>query len=163
MSNDLKDLIDTSKSILNKLKMDKDTPRISHQDQLREEIATYIGNQTRRMIQDDQFTEIAELELADRIMQHNITNEELMEYIRIKKNGKAINTTALLEIFKPSPNSSNPLITPPPSLEGDNDILKDLDPNQRQALAKLQMFLGQAVKNSIKKNTKEGSEDDNND
>lgn len=162
MSDDLNDLVRQSKDIIERLKMDKATPRISHQDQLREEMATWIGNQTKRLVQDDQFTEIAELELADRIMTHQLSNDELLEYIRIKKQGKAINTTALLEIFKPIPNANNPLITAPPTLEGNENILADLDPSQRQALAKLQMILAQsnikkpATKLAPEKNNSEG-------
>lgn len=133
----IKDLIKESNELLDNLysQSNESSKRISSQEELREEVATFVVSQMNRIQKQDILRGLIEAELANKVLLHELSTDELQSlYVAISKE-KSSNTMSLLDMFKPTNASPNSLMTPPTKEEENNSL--DYSPEQRQALEKL--------------------------
>ena len=136
----IKDLINESTELLNNLYANADIDKkVSSQEELRTEVATFIVSQLNRIQKQDVLRGLIEAELAQKIMLHELSAGELQDLYSTISREKSQNTIALLDIFKPTNTTPNSLITPPTQENEDTNI--EFTPAQRQALAKLTQII----------------------
>lgn len=129
------ELIKESNELLNSLYSKSKENKITTQDELRTEVANFVVSQMNRIQQQDSLRGLIEAELAQKILLHELSTEELQSLYTTISREKSNNTVSLLDIFKPTNASPNALITPPTKEEEKSAI--EYTPSQRQALEKL--------------------------
>ena len=131
----IKELIKESNELLNNLYENAETSKkVSSQDELREEVATFVVSQMNRIQKQDALRGLIEAELASKIALHELSTEELRDLYSTISREKSANTMSLLDIFKPTNASPNSIISPPLR---DEEKTIEYTPSQRQALVKL--------------------------
>lgn len=142
----IKDLINESKELLGNLYANADeNKKISSQEELRTEVATFVVSQLQRIQKQDILRGLIEAELAQKILLHELSTGELEDLYAIISKEKSTNTISLLDIFKPTNASPNSLITPPSKDDDTSSV--EYTPSQRQALAKLTHIIEAIEKN----------------
>jgi hypothetical protein len=152
---DYKSIINESKNILSALYDGENIKPISSQDQLRENLMSFISNQLGSIARQDVFRNLIEAELINKILLHEMSSDELMDMYKMISGEKAKTTTALLEPFKPTNSTSNPLLNPPGEDADTEEMAKKLTPNQRQTFNKLGMILEMLDKKEKEREEKE--------
>lgn len=131
----ISDLIKESNDLLDNLYKNVDTKKISSQDELRAEVANFVVSQMNRIQKQDALRGLIEAELAQKIVLHELSTDELVTAYSTISREKSNNTISLLDIFKPTNASPNSLITPP--REEEEKTALEYTPAQRQAIEKL--------------------------
>ena len=134
---DITELIKESNTLLNKMYSSVDeSKKISSQEELRNEVSSFIVAQLNRIQKQDILRGLIEAELSQKIVLHELSTAELRDLYATISKEKTVNTTALLDIFKPTNTTPNSLVTPPVKENEDSGAI-EYTASQRQSLAKL--------------------------
>lgn len=129
------DLISESKEILKTLRANgKKAKNISTQDELRSEISSFVANQMQSIQHQDELRALIEAELTKSILLHELNIDQLQSLYQTISTEKSRNTSALLDLFKPT-QSSNALMTAP-SRDEDAELVS-LSAEERNSIDKL--------------------------
>ena len=138
---DTNTLVEESKELLKSLyNLDENkVTRITSQDDLRNDVSSFISSQLKNLENQNTLKSIIEAEMAKRVLTHDLSNDELRSWYATISSEKSKNVDSLFKVFIPSQVSPNPIITPATKDEEKETI--DLSPSQRQAIEKLSRII----------------------
>ena len=143
---DTNTLVEESKELLNSL-YDVDKSRVTRivtQDDLRNNVSSFISSQLKNLENQNTLKGIIEAEMAKRVLTHDLSNDELRSWYATISSEKSKNVDSLFKVFVPTQVSPNPIITSATKDEEKETI--DLSPSQRQAIEKLSRIISVANK-----------------
>lgn len=138
---DTNTLVEESKELLKSLyNLDENkVTRITTQDDLRNDVSSFISSQLKNLENQNTLKGIIEAEMAKRVLTHDLSNDELRSWYATISSEKSKNVDSLFKVFVPSQVSPNPIITPATKDEEKDTV--DLSPSQRQAIEKLSRII----------------------
>ena len=138
---DTNTLVEESKELLKSLyNLDESrVTRITTQDDLRNNVSSFISSQLKNLENQNTLKSIIEAEMVKRVLTHDLSNDELRSWYATISSEKSKNVDSLFKVFIPSQVSPNPIITPATKDEEKDTV--DLSPSQRQAIEKLSRIL----------------------
>ena len=147
-------LVEESKELLKSLyNLDENkVTRITTQDDLRNDVSSFISSQLKNLENQNTLKSIIEAEMVKRVLTHDLSNDELRSWYATISSEKSKNVDSLFKVFIPSQVSPNPIITPATKDEEKDTV--DLSPSQRQAIEKLSRIISasnQGVNNNEEK------------
>ena len=151
---DTNTLVEESKELLKSLyNLDENKiTRITTQDDLRNDVSSFISSQLKNLENQNTLKGIIEAEMAKRVLTHDLSNDELRSWYATISSENSKKVDSLFKVFIPSQVSPNPIITPATKDEEKETI--DLSPSQRQAIEKLSRIISasnQGVNNNEEK------------
>lgn len=151
---DTNTLVEESKELLKSLyNLDENkVTRITTQDDLRNDVSSFISSQLKNLENQNTLKSIIEVEMVKRVLTHDLSNDELRSWYATISSEKSKNVDSLFKVFIPSQVSPNPIITPATKDEEKDTV--DLSPSQRQAIEKLSRIISasnQGVNNNEEK------------
>lgn len=151
---DTNTLVEESKELLKSLyNLDENkVTRITSQDDLRNDVSSFISSQLKNLENQNTLKSIIETEMVKRVLTHDLSNDELRSWYATISSEKSKNIDSLFKVFIPSQVSPNPIITPATKDEEKDTI--DLSPSQRQAIEKLSRIISasnQGINNNEEK------------
>lgn len=151
---DTNTLVEESKELLKSLyNLDESrVTRITTQDDLRNDVSSFISSQLKNLENQNTLKSIIEAEMAKRVLTHDLSNDELRSWYATISSEKSKNVDSLFKVFVPTQVSPNPIITSATKDEEKETI--DLSPSQRQAIEKLSRIISasnQGVNNNEEK------------
>ena len=138
---DTNTLVEESKELLKSLyNLDENkVTRITTQDDLRNDVSSFISSQLKNLENQNTLKSIIEVEMVKRVLTHDLSNDELRSWYATISSEKSKNVDSLFKVFVPSQVSPNPIITPATKDEEKDTV--DLSPSQRQAIEKLSRII----------------------
>ncbi len=151
---DTNTLVEESKELLKSLyNLDENKiTRITTQDDLRNDVSSFISSQLKNLENQNTLKGIIEAEMAKRVLTHDLSNDELRSWYATISSENSKKVDSLFKVFIPSQVSPNPIITPATKDEEKDTV--DLSPSQRQAIEKLSRI----IQNSNTYSTEEQNE-----
>ena len=151
---DTNTLVEESKELLKSLyNLDENkVTRITTQDDLRNDVSSFISSQLKNLENQNTLKSIIEVEMVKRVLTHDLSNDELRSWYATISSEKSKNVDSLFKVFIPSQVSPNPIITPATKDEEKDTV--DLSPSQRQAIEKLSRIISasnQGINNNEEK------------
>ena len=151
---DTNTLVEESKELLKSLyNLDENkVTRITTQDDLRNDVSSFISSQLKNLENQNTLKSIVEAEMVKRVLTHDLSNDELRSWYATISSEKSKSVDSLFKVFIPSQVSPNPIITPATKDEEKDTV--DLSPSQRQAIEKLSRIISasnQGVNNNEEK------------
>ncbi len=151
---DTNTLVEESKELLKSLyNLDESrVTRITTQDDLRNDVSSFISSQLKNLENQNTLKGIIEAEMAKRVLTHDLSNDELRSWYATISSENSKKVDSLFKVFIPSQVSPNPIITPATKDEEKDTV--DLSPSQRQAIEKLSRIISassQGVNNNEEK------------
>ena len=151
---DTNTLVEESKELLKSLyNLDENKiTRITTQDDLRNDVSSFISSQLKNLENQNTLKGIIEAEMAKRVLTHDLSNDELRSWYDTISSEHSKKVDSLFKVFVPSQVSPNPIITPATKDEEKDTV--DLSPSQRQAIEKLSRIISasnQGVNNNEEK------------
>lgn len=128
-------MIDEAKDMVDKLDKNKDI-HVKTSDEFRESLASFIIQQTKKIQEQDSALEAIQKEFLTMVQEHRVEPEELRKWFNAIQDSKANYARALLDIFRPTGQSSTPLLTPKQNEDEDKEASSDLSPAQMNAINK---------------------------
>lgn len=132
---DVQSLVDESKTLLKNLYGKDNTKRTMTQDDLRNDVASFVSSQLQNLEHQNMLKGLLEVEIAKRILTHDLSNDELRQYYATVSSEKAKNIDSLFKLFVPTQTTPNTILTPA-TKENETNVV-DLSESQRQAIEKL--------------------------
>jgi hypothetical protein len=115
-------------------------------DKLKVDVMTFISERLKDINKKELLTNLLDAELIRKLVMHELTTDQLMNLRTNLSIDKNTSINGVLDLFKPNgTNSSNTLLPPPKEQEEDNDIVKDLSSDQRNAMNKLMLILAEGL------------------
>lgn len=115
---------------------------VSTVDLFRGKLLGFIDNALNRVKRSEQLLDLIDAEIVQKLCLHEYDKKELIELRASLVQSTNAKTSVLLDPFKPTNGSGNSLITPPSNKDNDAEaVLKNITPEQRQALNKLSDLL----------------------
>ena len=151
---DTNTLVEESKELLKSLyNLDENkVTRITSQDDLRNDVSSFISSQLKNLENQNTLKSIIEAEMAKRVLTHDLSNDELRSWYATISSEKSKNVDSLFKVFVPTQTTPNTILTPATKDEEKETI--DLSPSQRQAIEKLSRIISasnQGVNNNEEK------------
>ena len=151
---DTNTLVEESKELLKSLyNLDENkVTRITTQDDLRNDVSSFISSQLKNLENQNTLKSIIEAEMVKRVLTHDLSNDALRSWYATISSEKSKNVDSLFKVFVPTQVSPNPIITSATKDEEKETI--DLSPSQRQAIEKLSRIISasnQGVNNNEEK------------
>ena len=143
---DTNTLVEESKELLNSL-YDVDKSRVTRivtQDDLRNNVSSFISSQLKNLENQNTLKGIIEAEMAKRVLTHDLSNDELRSWYATISSEKSKNVDSLFKVFVPTQVSPNPIITS--ATKDEEKETSELSPSQRQAIEKLSRIISVANK-----------------
>ncbi len=140
----IEDILKESKQLLDTLNKTENTPskNVSTIDTFRGELLNFINSQLDPIKRTQQILDLVDAEIVKKLVYHEYDKNELLDVRRELIQATNMRTSVLLDPFKPTNGGGNTLITPPSAESSSNDdILKQLTPDQRGAIDKLTRIL----------------------
>jgi len=111
-------------------------------DKLKVDVMTFISERLKDINKKEVLTNLLDAELVRKLIMHELTNDQLMELRTNLFIDKNTSITSVLDLFKPNGNNSTNTLLPPPKEETEkNNIIEQLNPEQRNAINKLMLIL----------------------
>lgn len=144
---DTNTLVEESKELLKSLyNLDENKIiRITTQDDLRNDVSSFISSQLKNLENQNVLKSIIEAEMVKRVLAHDLSNDELRTWYATISSEKSKNVDSLFKVFIPTQVSPNPIITSATKDEEKETV--ELNPSQRQAIEKLSRILSSANAN----------------
>ena len=144
---DTNTLVEESKELLKSLyNLDENKIiRITTQDDLRNDVSSFISSQLKNLENQNVLKSIIEAEMVKRVLAHDLSNDELRSWYATISSEKSKNIDSLFKVFIPTQVSPNPIITSATKDEEKETV--ELNPSQRQAIEKLSRILSSANNN----------------
>lgn len=138
---DTNTLVEESKELLKSLyNLDENKIiRITTQDDLRNDVSSFISSQLKNLENQNVLKSIIEAEMVKRVLAHDLSNDELRSWYATISSEKSKNIDSLFKVFIPTQVSPNPIITSATKDEEKETV--ELNPSQRQAIEKLSRIL----------------------
>lgn len=137
---DANSLVEESKELLKTLyKVDHSERKIMSQDDLRNDISSFVSSQLRNLENQNTLKGLLEAEIAKRVLTHELSNDELRSFYATISSEKAKNIDSLFKLFVPTQTTPNTIMTSATKDEEKNTV--DLSSSQRQAMEKLVRIL----------------------
>jgi hypothetical protein len=137
---DANSLVEESKELLKTLyKVDRNERKIMSQDDLRNDISSFVSSQLRNLENQNTLKGLLEAEIAKRVLTHELSNDELRSFYATISSEKAKNIDSLFKLFVPTQTTPNTIMTSATKDEEKNTV--DLSSSQRQAMEKLVRIL----------------------
>ena len=133
------------------------TQYVSNQEILKNNIMTFISERLKDINKKELLTNLIDAELIRKLLLHEITIKDLMSLRTDLSVDKNSSIQSVLDLFKPTTNTANPLLPPPREKEEEGDITKKLSPEGREVLNKLMLIVSQSL---VKDNQKEQEEEE---
>ena len=151
---DTNTLVEESKELLKSLyNLDENkVTRITTQDDLRNDVSSFISSQLKNLENQNTLKSIIESEMVKRVLTHDLSNDELRSWYATISSEKSKNVDSLFKVFVPTQATPNTILTPATKDEEKETI--DLSPSQRQAIEKLSRIISasnQGVNNNEEK------------
>ena len=134
---DTNTLVEESKELLKSLyNLDENkVTRITTQDDLRNDVSSFISSQLKNLENQNTLKSIIEAEMVKRVLTHDLSNDELRSWYATISSEKSKNVDSLFKVFVPTQATPNTILTPATKDEEKETI--DLSPSQRQAIERL--------------------------
>lgn len=147
-------LVEESKELLKSLyNLDENKViRITTQDDLRNDVSSFISSQLKNLENQNTLKSIIEAEMVKRVLTHDLSNDELRSWYATISSEKSKNVDSLFKVFVPTQATPNTILTPATKDEEKDTV--DLSPSQRQAIEKLSRIISasnQGVNNNEEK------------
>lgn len=144
---DTNTLVEESKELLKSLyNLDENKIiRITTQDDLRNDVSSFISSQLKNLENQNVLKSIIEVEMVKRVLAHDLSNDELRSWYATISSEKSKNIDSLFKVFIPTQVSPNPIITSATKDEEKETV--ELNPSQRQAIEKLSRILSSVNNN----------------
>lgn len=151
---DTNTLVEESKELLKSLyNLDENkVTRITTQDDLRNDVSSFISSQLKNLENQNTLKGIIEAEMAKRVLTHDLSNDELRSWYATISSEHSKKVDSLFKVFVPTQTTPNTILTPATKDEEKETI--DLSPSQRQAIEKLSRIISasnQGVNNNEEK------------
>jgi len=140
---DTETLVDESKELLKNLyNIDESrAKRIVTQDDLRNDISSFISSQLQNLENQNTLKGLLEAEIAKKVLAHDLSTDEIFRAYSMISGEKSRNIDSLFKLFTPTPSSSNTILTPASRDEQTESV--ELTSSQRQSLEKLVRIVSQ--------------------
>ena len=140
-------LVEESKELLKSLyNLDENKIiRITTQDDLRNDVSSFISSQLKNLENQNVLKSIIEAEMVKRVLAHDLSNDELRSWYATISSEKSKNIDSLFKVFIPTQVSPNPIITSATKDEEKETV--ELNHSQRQAIEKLSRILSSVNSN----------------
>lgn len=126
MKNDDKPVFESVQILDKKLdqseKEERKAERINSDDLLREKVSTFIVSEMNTIEEQNAFRSLVTNAMTEKVALREVDFKDLMSLYNSISNQKANNTQVLLDIFKPTANTNNPLIRPKNEEESSNEL-----------------------------------------
>ena len=132
---DVNDLVNESQELLKNLYKVTDTKRIMTQDDLRNDISSFVSSQLKNLEKQNVLKGLLEAEIAKRVLTHDMSNDELRSFYATISSEKSKNIDSLFKLFVPTQTTPSTILTP--AVKEDNSSVINLSSTQRQAIEKL--------------------------
>lgn len=138
---DTNTLVEESKELLKSLyNLDENkVSRITTQDDLRNDVSSFISSQLKNLENQNTLKGIIEAEMAKRVLTHDLSNDELRSWYATISSENSKKVDSLFKVFVPTQTTPNTILTPATKDEEKETI--DLSPSQRQAIEKLSRII----------------------
>jgi len=151
---DTNTLVEESKELLKSLyNLDESrVTRITTQDDLRNDVSSFISSQLKNLENQNTLKGIIEAEMAKRVLTHDLSNDELRSWYATISSENSKKVDSLFKVFVPTQTTPNTILTPATKDEEKETI--DLSPSQRQAIEKLSRIISasnQGINNNEEK------------
>ncbi len=141
----MKDIIEENKKLLDQLykaSEDNKEARATSIDTFRSKLLGFIDQSLGSVQRSQALLDLVDGEIIKKLLLHEYNKNELLDLRSNLIQASNSKTSVLLDPFKPTNNGGNNLITPPSdSATSEEDILKNVTPEGRQALNKLYLLL----------------------
>lgn len=138
---DINEIIKQSKEIIKGLEDGNNVKPLSDPDSFRTTLLAFMENQMSSVQNKQGLLDLVDAEIIKKLVLHELDITELRQLRNDLMSAGTYRLSAILEPFKATNTTPNPLISPPPVDGGSKNIAEDLTPVQRQALAKLASIL----------------------
>lgn len=136
---DMNNLISESQNLLKNLYNMTNVQKIKTQDDLRNDISSFVSSQLKNLEQQNVLKGLLEAEIAKRVLTHEMSNDELRSFYATISSEKSRNIDSLFKLFVPT--QSTPSIILTPATKEDTQPVIEMSPSQRQAIEKLSRIM----------------------
>ena len=145
---DAETLVNESKEFLKSLyNVDtSDVKRIVSQDDLRNDVSSFVSSQLRNLENQNILKGLLEAELAKKVLAHDLSNDEIFKAYAMISGEKSRNIDSLFKLFIPTQSTPNTILCPA-TKDAEKESV-DLSSSERQSIEKLVRVLSTVNKTS---------------
>ena len=138
---DTETLIEESKELLSNLYNveDHQIKRIVSQDELRNDISSFVSSQLNNLENQNRLKMLYEAEMAKLLLAHELTVDEIYRGYALISSEKSRNIDSLFKLFAPTQTSPNTVLTPATKNEEKETV--ELTSSERQSIEKLMRII----------------------